>query len=990
MNATYNAWMKSLSYRAASALAAKSVSRRSKAGSRRWGRSALGLGIEPLESRTLMTTVNVTSNSATPNYLSNVTIAQLDPTNTAVTFRDAVNAADNTGGSNTIVLQTGATYSFVSATVKATDPNFVLNQTGTGINGSGVISPSTIALALGSLANNGGLTQTMAITTSNSAAGVGTSIGTPANNQRGVARASTPDIGAFEATPAGPTISGVSPLVGPITGATLITITGTGFTGATGATVGGAALTSFTVVNDTTITGDTSAGSFAGSADVVVSNGTSATLTGGFTYNPVVTTGSMVLTMTSTTLTISGFGFDTNMANDSVAFSGGSAGTVSTATSTTLNITGLTGLVAGPLTAIVTVNGASSSSAVEVADVEQATGITSAADSTFTVGTAGSFTVTTTGNPASTFSLTGAPAWLSIGSATGIIAGTPPNLGAGPYIFNFTVDAGNGVTPDTTQPFTLTVNQAPAITSATNTTFTIGTSGSFTVTTTGFPVSTLTESGALPAGVTFTDNHDGTATFAGIPAATAAGSYSLTIVAGNNILPSASQSFTLQVNQIPVLTNLAVTAPARSISPGATLQFTAAGTDQTGSPIALGTVTWSLDAGSVGSIDQTGLFTAANVSAAGGTAVVRATSDGQSAIAVITVDSITQPVITVTAFAQLISSNGNTGTLHVQGTVNGSDANLIYTWSIIRQPSVVSSHKLHPAAISGAPLALFSINGTNGAKNTSVTFLAPGAYTLQVVASNGTQSASSQVQLTVDVKPFEAHAKTQATQVSGVQAFGDATSIAGFVLSFTGPLDFVTAQDTRGYRVRRQKSTQKPSLLGQLLGEGDKNQPNTFKIASAVYTPQTDSVTLTLAKPMLVQNGVRRVQVFGNGPHAVVDANGKPVDGNADGKKGGNFTYHLNMSVGKSITYKTSAGDTVKLSLTGPGQIVTLLPTGTNTPVIDLVDTNSATSILTGVLHKGSKSPGYAVLDELNGTADATIQLGSDFHVNQNNGAATV
>jgi hypothetical protein len=58
--------------------------------------------------------------------------------------------------------------------------------------------------------------------------------------------------------------------------------------------------------------------------------------------------------------------------------------------------------------------------------------------------------------------------------------------------------------------------------------------------------------------------------------------------------------------------------------------------------------------------------------------------------------------------------------------------------------------------------------------------------------------------------------------------------------------------------------------------------------------------------------------------------------------------------------------------------------------VIDLIDTGSATSILSGELRKGRKSLGYAVLDEINGSANATIQLGSEFHVNQNDGASTV
>ena len=105
--------------------------------------------------------------------------------------------------------------------------------------------------------------------------------------------------------------------------------------------------------------------------------------------------------------------------------------------------------------------------------------------------------------------------------------------------------------PDATQTFTLTVDQAPAITSADNTTFTTGTLGTFTVTTTGFPTAALSETGALPTGVTFVDNGDGTATLAGTPAAGTGGTYALTITAANGVLPDATQTFTLTVDQAP-------------------------------------------------------------------------------------------------------------------------------------------------------------------------------------------------------------------------------------------------------------------------------------------------------------------------------------------------------------------------------------------------------------------------------------------------------
>ncbi len=103
------------------------------------------------------------------------------------------------------------------------------------------------------------------------------------------------------------------------------------------------------------------------------------------------------------------------------------------------------------------------------------------------------------------------------GDGTATIAGTPTAAGA----FPITITASNGASTDATQSFTLTVTKQPVITSGNATTFAIGSAGTFTVTTTaGYPTATtLTETGALPSGVSFTDNGDGTATLAGTPAA---------------------------------------------------------------------------------------------------------------------------------------------------------------------------------------------------------------------------------------------------------------------------------------------------------------------------------------------------------------------------------------------------------------------------------------------------------------------------------------
>jgi hypothetical protein len=87
----------------------------------------------------------------------------------------------------------------------------------------------------------------------------------------------------------------------------------------------------------------------------------------------------------------------------------------------------------------------------------------------------------------------------------------------------------------------------PVITSAGSTTFTSGSAGTFAVTSTGSPTPALSESGALPSGVTFVDNGNATATLAGT--ATAVGTYTLTITAHNTASPDATQTFTLTVIQ---------------------------------------------------------------------------------------------------------------------------------------------------------------------------------------------------------------------------------------------------------------------------------------------------------------------------------------------------------------------------------------------------------------------------------------------------------
>jgi len=134
----------------------------------------------------------------------------------------------------------------------------------------------------------------------------------------------------------------------------------------------------------------------------------------------------------------------------------------------------------------------------------------------------------------------------------------------------------------------ITAVESPTITSPNTATFTINTAGSFTVTTTGIPIPVITETGALPAGLMFTDNGNGTAMIAGTP--TQFGSFPLTLTASNGVTPDAMQLFTLIVNAPPVFTS------PTSVTVGRGQQFTFNVTT-TGFPPASVTISGGLPSG---------------------------------------------------------------------------------------------------------------------------------------------------------------------------------------------------------------------------------------------------------------------------------------------------------------------------------------------------------------------------------------------------------
>ncbi|HJQ07684.1 MAG TPA: right-handed parallel beta-helix repeat-containing protein [Nocardioides sp.] len=175
--------------------------------------------------------------------------------------------------------------------------------------------------------------------------------------------------------------------------------------------------------------------------------------------------------------------------------------------------------------------------------VDEAPSLTGPATATYTAGTQGSTDLTVGGYPAPTLSATGLPAGLG---ATGHgVAGTPAAGSGGEY--DATVTATNGIGADATHAIHLTVDEAPSVAGPQSVRMVAGRSTTVAYAAHGYPVAGLSVAGALPAGVTFHDNGNGTATLSGTPDASATGSYPVTITASNGIGRDATYDITIEV-----------------------------------------------------------------------------------------------------------------------------------------------------------------------------------------------------------------------------------------------------------------------------------------------------------------------------------------------------------------------------------------------------------------------------------------------------------
>jgi YVTN family beta-propeller protein len=135
---------------------------------------------------------------------------------------------------------------------------------------------------------------------------------------------------------------------------------------------------------------------------------------------------------------------------------------------------------------------------------------------------------------------------------------------------------------------------SPVITSPDSASLTAGVAASVPITTTGIPTPTLSVTGTLPNGLSFTDAGDGTGTLAGTP--TNPGTYPLTVTA-TNFKGTFQQTLTVTVNLGPPTIVQATAGGNQTAAPGGQYptQIVATVTDGAGNPLARVPVTFTVD-----------------------------------------------------------------------------------------------------------------------------------------------------------------------------------------------------------------------------------------------------------------------------------------------------------------------------------------------------------------------------------------------------------
>ena len=203
-------------------------------------------------------------------------------------------------------------------------------------------------------------------------------------------------------------------------------------------------------------------------------------------------------------------------------------------------------------------------SSVTTVPIDAIPTVTSATSFTSTVGQAFTATVTTSGTPAvvaigiDSGTLPGGLSLTDNHDGTATISGTLSPGAGGTYSLGLALN--DGVLSSVTATIAFVIDQAPAFTTTSSASCVASSVCEIAIATSGYPSAELGESAALPSGLDFVNNGNGTGDILGTATTSDVGTGSFVIAATNGVGAGATQDFTLTVSTAP--------APPSSPPPG--------------------------------------------------------------------------------------------------------------------------------------------------------------------------------------------------------------------------------------------------------------------------------------------------------------------------------------------------------------------------------------------------------------------------------------
>ncbi len=413
--------------------------------------------------------------------------------------------------------------------------------------------------------------------------------------------------------------------------------------------------------------------------------------------------------------------------------------------------------------------------------------ITSASTWRVLAGHYNAFTVTTTGLPVPTLSLSGSLppglAFTADTNGTATISGTPPSAARGTY--EVTITATNGVGSPAVQYLVLSLGGAPVITSASTWRVLPGQYNAFTVTTTGSPVPVLSVSGTLPPGLGFRYNNNGTSTISGTVPAYARGTYEVTITATNGVGSPAVQYLVLSLGGAPVITS----ASTWRVLPG---QYNAFTVTTTGSPVPVLSVSGTLPPGLGFRYNNNGTSTISGT--------VPAYARGTYEVTITATNGVGSPAVQYL----VVALGGTRTTTSLSASANPAPVGQAITYEAKLTPvpnGGIVNFFANGAAITGC--TDIAVSTTTGTATCSTNYTSIGSRRVEASYSGDAAFGPSTSAVYTEVVNHPAAGYWLATANGAVYGLGAAPSFGGVAISATTGrvVGIAAAPDAKGYWV---------------------------------------------------------------------------------------------------------------------------------------------------------------------------------------------